>query len=257
MSARDLVDRNNTNMAFNWVLSQHKIRDGQHGPVFLALRAGTRELITAEKWDLEVPGDSSLRDGIVSHLAKKEMSPSQPNVVSYLGYQLREGHIFVLREHMADGTLQGFIRKHGVLPQPLIRWILHQILLGLQQLQKQGIAVVFLDSANIMMDTKAGVKIEAPLLDRTITGNPLPPTVLTVPEILMSQRNLRKADVWLFGIVAAQLVSGDSSLAGAIDIATQIQQADGPAWEVPISNIRKRSELDKQESDLIRRCFTS
>lgn len=165
--------------------------------------------------------------------------------------------IFVLREHMADGTLQGFIRKHGVIPQPLIRGILRHILLGLKQLQTQGIAVVFLDSANIMMDNKAGIKIEAPFLDMTITGNPLPSTVLTVPEILMSQRNLRKADVWLFGIVAAQLVSGDSSLAAAIDIATQIQQADGPAWEIPIPKNWKRSELDKQESDLIRRCFTS
>lgn len=95
MSANDSADMKDTTMALNWILSQDKFRDGQHGPVFLALRADTGDLITAEKWDLEVPGDSSLREGILSHLEKKQMSPSQPNIVSYLGYQLREGHIFV------------------------------------------------------------------------------------------------------------------------------------------------------------------
>ncbi|KAG6353651.1 hypothetical protein INS49_005359 [Diaporthe citri] len=257
MSASDSADMKDATIGFDWVLSQDKIRDGQHGPVFLALRADTGELITADKWDLEGPGDSSLRESIVSHLGKKQMSPSQPNIVSYLGYQLKEGHIFVLREHLAAGTLQDFIQKHSVIPQPLIRGILRQVLLGLKQLQGQGFAVVFLDAGNIMMDNKARIKIEAPILDMTITGHPLPSAVLTVPEILLSQGNMRKTDVWLFGIVAAQLVSGDCSLSAAIDIATRIQQADGSAWEVPIPPNVKRSELDKQASDPIRKCFTS
>lgn len=115
--------------------------------------------------------------------------------------------------------------------------------------------MVFLDSGNIMMDNKAGIKIEAPLLDITVTGHTLPSSVLTVPGILLGQRNMRKTDVCLFGIVSAQLVSGDHSLAAAIDIATQIQQAEGSAWEVPIPQNVKRSELDKQTSYFMRKCL--
>lgn len=243
-------------MTFDWDLSQKKIRDGQYGPVFSGLRADTSHLITAEKLELEGPGDSPVRDIIVSQLEKNQTGLSQPNVVSYLGYELKEGHIFVLREHLLGGTLQDFIRDHGVIPQPLTRAILRQVLLGLEQLQEQGVAVAFLDSRNIMMDTKAGVKIEAPLLDMTITGQPLPSTVLTLPEIILSQRNMRKADVWLFGIVAAQLVSGVHTFAAAADIATRIQQAQGSAWELMLPQRVKRSELDEQVSDLLRKCFT-
>lgn len=117
--------------------------------------------------------------------------------------------------------------------------------------------MVFLDTGSIMMDNKAGIKVEAPLLDMAITGHPLPPTILAVPEILLGQRNMRKADVWVFGIVAAQLISGNYSLSAAIDIATQIQQAEGSAWELPIPQHVRRIELDKQASDLMRKCFIS
>ncbi|KAI7776185.1 hypothetical protein LA080_005757 [Diaporthe eres] len=243
-------------ITFDWELSQAKIRDGQHGPVFSALRTDTGKLITAEKLDLGEPSESSLRGSIMYHLEKKQMSPSQPNVVSYLGYQLKEGDIFVLREHPIGGTLRDSIRENRVIPQTLIRAILRQVVLGLKQLQEQGVAVAFLDSSKIMVDNKAGIQIEAPLLDMIIAGQPLPSNVLTLPEIILNQRNMRKADVWLFGIVAAQLISGDHSLAAAGDIATRIQQAQGSAWELLLPQHVKRGELDEQVSDLLRKCFT-
>lgn len=59
------------------------------------------------------------------------------------------------------------------------------------------------------------------------------------------------------GIVAAQLISGDYSLAAATDIATQIQQVEGSAWELPMPQHVKRSELEKQASDLMLECFIS
>lgn len=259
MSASDSADMQHTTIPFDWVLSQDKIRDGQHGAVFSALRSDTGELVTAEKLDLGVPGDSFLREStenIVSHLEKKQMSPSHPNVVTYLGYELKEGHIFVLREHSAGGTLRDFIRNNRPIPLPLIPTILRQIGLGLEQLQKQGVAVVFLDPSNIMIDNKAGIKIEAPLLDMTITGHTLPSTVLTLPEVILNQRNMRKADVWLLGIVAAQLIWGDLSAAATADIDTRVQQAEGSAWELLIPRHVKRSELDEQLSDFLRKCFS-
>lgn len=255
MSASDSADVNHAAISFEWILSQNKIRDGQHGPVFSAMRADNGHLITAERLDVDPAGDPSVQESIVSYLEKKQVRPGQPNIVSYLGYQLKEGHVFVLREFTPGGTLRDFIRQNGAVPQSLVRLILRQVLLGLQQLQKQGFAVVFLDLSNIFIDNKAGVRIEAPLLDITVSGRPLPSTILTFPEVIMSQQNMRKADVWLFGMVAAQLLSGQYSLAAASDIATRIQHAQGSAWELLTPQNVKRGELGGQAADLLHKCF--
>jgi len=238
-------------IAFDWILKGDKIRDGRYGPVFLAMRTDTAELIAAEKLEVDV--------GL--HLENKQIHQSEPNIVSCLGYQRKGDHIFILTEYPAAGTLRELIQKYGAIRQPLARVFLRQIVLGLEQLQKQGIAVVFLDSRNIVMLRVGIVKIEAPLLDVTVTGQSLPPGVLTLPE-LMGQRNLRKADIWLLGIIVAQMLSGDCNLATAdlaSYIATQIKEdqesaSEKSAWELFISKDIV-SKLDKQTSDFLRQCL--
>lgn len=99
--------------------------------------------------------------------------------------------------------------------------------------------MVFLDSKNVLVDNKCGVKIEAPLLDITVTGQPLPATILTLPEVILGEQNMRKADVWLLGIIAAQIFTGDCNIVDASStstVAAQIKQAQEPAWEPPIHN---------------------
>lgn len=264
MSTRESVDTKQTPGHFDWTLG-NKIRDGRFGPVFLALRTDTAELITAEKLVLDEPVTASvIRDRVISHLESKHVYPRQPNVVSYLGHQLKEGHIFILTEYSAGGTLRDFVQHYGALPHPLARALLRQIVLGLEQLQMQGFAVVFLDSKNVLMDNKGGVKIEAPLLDITLTAQPLPPTILTLPELILGQQNTRKADVWLLGIIAAQMLTGDCEIAeassaspasSASTVAAQIQKAQGPAWELPLPQ-NVASKLDEQASEFLRQCLT-
>lgn len=244
---------------FDWTLG-NKIRDGRYGPVFLALRADTAELITAEKLVLDEPGTSPVitTDRVVLHLESKQVYPSQPNVVSYLGHQLKDEHNFILTEYSPGGTLRDFVQRYGAIPQPLACAVLRQIILGLEQLQTQGFAVVFLDAKNVLMDNKGGAKIEAPLLDITFTGQPLPPTILTLPELILGQQSMRKADVWLLGIIAAQMLTGDCNIAGASSASTvvaQVKQAQGSAWELPVPE-DVASKLDEQASDFLRKCLT-
>lgn len=119
---------------FDWSLG-NKIRDGRYGPVFVALRTDTAELITAEKLILDEPGTSSVtRARVLSHLESKTIYQNQPNVVSYLGHQLKERHLFVLTEYLTGGPLQDFVQGNGAVPQPLARMILRQIVLGLEQM---------------------------------------------------------------------------------------------------------------------------
>jgi serine/threonine protein kinase len=121
----------------------------------------------------------------MSNLESKKTGPIAPNVVTYLGYQQKDEHIYILTEWSAGSTLQDFVTKYGAISESLARLILYQIILGLEQLQKEGLALVFLDWSNIFLDHKATVKLEAPLLDITVTGQSLSPRVLTLPELIL------------------------------------------------------------------------
>lgn len=257
-STSGTVDLKQATSQFDWDLG-NKIRDGRFGPVFIGLRADTAELITAERIVLDEPSISSIAtDRLVSHLEGKQAYPSGPNIVSYLGYRLKEGHIYLLTEHTAGDTLRGIVQEYGTIPQSLARSILRQTVLGLEQLQLQGFAVVFLDSGNVLMDNKVGVKIEPPLLDITFTGQALPSTISTLPELILGHQNMRKADVWLLGIIAAQLLTGDCNIADASSantVAAQIKQAGGPTWELPISE-DLASKIDEKASAFLDQCLT-
>ncbi|KAL1859661.1 hypothetical protein Daus18300_009526 [Diaporthe australafricana] len=245
MSAREIPNRKHTSSSFDWAIGS-KIKDGRYGPVYLALRDDTGELITAEKLVLDERGNSSVLESVASHLDSRLVTPSQPNVVSFLEYQVKEGHIFMLSEYLPGGTLQDM---------PLARSFLRQIVLGLEQLNRQGFAVIFVESANVMIDNKGIVKIEAPLLDGTVSGQPLPAAILALPELVLGQQNMRKADVWLLGIIAAQTLLGDCSIAGDSSVATKLKQAQESGLELLIPQ-EMASKLGGQSSDFIRQCLT-
>ncbi|KKY31150.1 putative ste ste11 protein kinase [Diaporthe ampelina] len=184
-----------------------------------------------------------------------------PNVISYLGCQLKEGRIFVLTEYLPGGTLRDLIRNYGAVPQPLARSILRQAVLGLQQLHEQGIAPMFLELDNVLMDNVGSVKVEAPLLDAATTGTGkalLPTTLAPPPELLLGQQDVRKADVWLLGVMAAQLLTGDCSLAdGTSDgpVATRTKEAQGSSALGLLIPGRVAGRFDGRASDLIRQCL--
>ncbi|ROV95038.1 hypothetical protein VPNG_09490 [Cytospora leucostoma] len=242
---------------FEWILGD-KIRDGRLGPVSTALRSDTGELITAEMLVLDEPGTSSVTsDRVLLRLESKRIYPSQPNVVSYLGHQVSAGHIFIFSEYLPGGTLREFIRQYGAIPQPLARSIVRQLVFGLEQLRLQGFVAIFLDSNNVYINNTGVVKIEAPLLDITFTGQALPPSFLTIPEVICGQQNLRKADVWLLGIIFIQLLTGDYNLEDASfgTLASQRAQAQGSACETLLPQ-GVASKLDEHSLKFLRQCLT-
>lgn len=257
MSTEEAADGQHTSHDFDWTIGS-KIRDGRYGPVFLGLRTDTGDLISAEELAPEGEERSTSTPESVGAILKSRLaSPSQPNVISLLGYQRKEGRMFVFTEYLPGGTLRDLIRSYGAVPQALARNIVRQVALGLEQLQKQEIGPVFLDLDIVMMDNVGAVKIEAPLLG--VAGLPLPPAILAPPpESLGGQHDLLKADVWLLGVMAAQLLTGDCSLAGgrsAGSVVEQIKQAQGSALELVVTK-DVAGKLEKEASDLIRQCLS-
>lgn len=260
MSTSEPAGRKHTSSSFDWIIGS-KIRDGRYGPVLLGLRSDTANLISAEEFKpQDGPGTASALESVVALLESRLARPSQPNIISCLGYELKEGRIFVLREHLPGGTLRDLIRSYGAIPQSLARSLLRQVVVGLEQLQEQGDSPVFLDLGIVMMDNVGIVKIEAPLIDVTTkTGQTLPSATLTPPpELLLGQQDLRKVDVWLLGILAAQLLTGNCSLAEGGptgSVAERIKEAHGSALELLIPG-GMASKLDGEALDLIRQCLS-
>lgn len=102
--------------------------------------------------------------------------------------------------------MQDFIEQHGTIEQDIMQVYLGPLAMGLEALQEQKFATAFLDSINILLTSKLTLKIELPVLD---VKRPL--GMLTLPELILDcspPRNMRRADVWLLGIVAAEALSG-------------------------------------------------
>lgn len=258
MSTSEDADREHTSNTFDWTIGR-KVRDGRYGPVFVGLRADTTELISAEQVTPQgEPGAASALESVVATLEARLASPAQPNVISYLGYELRGKSIFVLTEYLPGGTLRDLIRGYGAIPQPLARSILRQVASGLGQLRGQGISPVFLDLGIVMMDNVGMIKIEAPLPDAA--GEPLPSGILAPPPELLQgqQEDLGSADVWLLGVMAAQLLTGDCGLAkggSGGSVAERIKEAQGSALEILVPG-NVASKLDAKALDLIRQCLS-
>lgn len=257
MSTQESAGKEHTSNTLDWIIGS-KVRDGRYGPVFLGMRTDTAEFISAEEFPPQdepshCPSPESLETLLETRLAK----PNQPNVIPYLGYQHKEGRTFILTEYLQGGTLQDLIRSYGAIPEPLARSILRQVVLGLEQLRGQGIGPVFVDLGVVMMDNVGVVKVEAPLLD--VTDRPLPSGIpAPPPEILLGQDDMRKADVWLLGVMAAQLLTGKCDLAeggAAESFATRIKEAQGSALGLFVAE-DVSCKLDGHALDFMRQCLS-
>lgn len=255
MSTTEPPGGTHTSSNFKWHLGS-KVREGRYGTIFVALMDDTAELITAEQAALD--GLDHSTESVMALLESRLATSNPPGLVSYLGYEVREEHVFIFREYMPGGTIREFIRTYGAIPESLSRSFLRQIIIGLEQMYEQGITDIFLDSESVLLDNKGIVKIEAPLLGVTTTGQPPPSTILTPPELKLGQEPTHKAGAWLLGIIAAELLTGHCSLAegsAASSAAARIEEVQGSALDLLVPQA-KASKLDEMALDFIRQCLS-
>lgn len=262
MATHESAIKEQTSSSFGWTVGA-KIRNGRYGPVFLGLRTDTGILISAEEFSPGEPGTVSALGSVVATLESRLTSPSQQNIVSLLGYELKGGNIFVLTEYVPGGTLRDLVQSYGAIPNPLARTIMRQVVVGLEQLRERGIAPVLLELDMVMLDNKGVAKIEAPLLNTTIPtkARPAPAAGLLAPppELLLGPQDLTKADTWLLGVAAAQLLTGDCKLVKGIStdlLAIRIKEFKGSSAIEPLVPEGAADGFDGDASDFIRQCLS-
>lgn len=238
-------------------LAGTKLRDGRYGPVFLGMRT-PGEFVEVQVLQKPSGEAQHLLSQLQRRLECLGLPPDHPNLVSYLGCEETGtlDQIYLLTEWLPGDRLRELVRKTGPVPRPLAQAFLRQIVSGLEHLHERGLAPAGLDSAHVVVTGRGTVKLDAALLpavDDMTTAPGLPGG----PKEVSGQQDMRSADVWLLGMVAAEMLTGDSHIArdAGDNLASKIAGEQGSALEylLPQAKVHK---LDEAALDFLRQCLT-
>jgi mitogen-activated protein kinase kinase kinase ANP1 len=123
--------------------------------------------------------------------------------------------IDVLLEYVPGGSLKAILQKYHSLEVPIIRNFAKQLLVGLQYLHQNYIVHRDLKSANVLISTNGVVKLtdfgssvkfeeNDEYLSRSLKGSPY----WMAPEVVLRQGHSFPADIWSFGCVLIEMVTG-------------------------------------------------
>ncbi|GAM25313.1 hypothetical protein SAMD00019534_084880, partial [Acytostelium subglobosum LB1] len=136
-----------------------------------------------------------------------------PNIVSYINsYEMNDEEIWMLMEYMDGGTIQEAIQNFSF-TEKYVAYILKQILHALEYLHSLRIAHRDLKSANIMINSKAEVKLvdfgfSIDLTDLGADIHMCGSPYWMSPEMIQEKPHDTLVDIWSLGIVAAEMMKG-------------------------------------------------
>ena len=142
---------------------------------------------------------------------------SHPNIVQYFQTDLNkaENSINVLLEYVPGGTLKSILQKYHALEVAIIKNYSRQLLSGLSYLHANKIVHRDLKSANVLVSSNGIIKLTDlgsskilndfdKTLSRSLKGSPY----WIAPEVVLRLGHSFSADIWSFGCVLIEMVSG-------------------------------------------------
>ena len=205
----------------------HRIAIGGHGQVFVGKYQGT---VVAVK--LLLLTDDKEKEQFRKEIATL-MSLRHPNLVLFIGYTSHP-HLAMVSEYMARGSLFKVLRRGGDRPldQKMLRTVAISVARGMAYLHGLSPPLVHLDlkSPNILIDTAGRVKIGDFGLSRSrfqstaLTGSGLGTAEYMAPEQIKNEELTEKADVYSYGVVLWECLTGKPPWEGlnAIQVITAV-----------------------------------
>ncbi len=183
---------------------------GTFGTVWLAERRG---LITTQV-ALKIPRDPT--DLIVAEVTQEaqvwQRASGHPNVLPVIECAIYDGHVVIVSEYVADGTLEEWlVRQGGKAPsvEHAVQ-IVSGVLAGLEHLHRQQIIHRDLKPANVMLQgdmprlTDFGLaRGESTGLTQHVTG-----TLHYMSPEMFSGEYSAQSDLWAAGVILYELLSG-------------------------------------------------
>uniref|UniRef100_A0A7S3LXE7 Protein kinase domain-containing protein n=1 Tax=Palpitomonas bilix TaxID=652834 RepID=A0A7S3LXE7_9EUKA len=184
-----------------------------------------------------------------------------PRVVEYFGCCRRSGKLFIFMEYLGGGALDRFVRLSNGLSISLAKEVCRQILEGIAYLHDRGIVHRDIKSSNVLVDKECPISVK--LADfgaaaqmqqmKTMTGEiqgVIGTATHLAPEVLQEAGYGRKADIWSFGCLLVEVLTGKPpwpNFKNPFAIIYHVAHK-GASPEIP-------SQLDEIGADFCQQCF--
>lgn len=194
-----------------------QIGQGSYGSVHKALELNTG-MVFAVKRALIRDGDEGDRKYVekLSDELNIFRSLRHPNIVSYLGHELKDGALYVFMEFVAGGSLSSIIHEFGPLEGQLLKSATLGMIMGLDYLHSRSPPVVHRDikGANVLVDADFNIKLadfgSSKRCDVSTSFTTTGSIPWMAPEVIDNRKGYgRKADIWSLGCTIIELATAE------------------------------------------------
>jgi len=146
---------------------------------------------------------------------------NHPNISTIYAIEEYDDELFIVMEYIAGQELRDLVGARGPVPLPDVLDYASQIAAGLQAAHKKGVVHRDIKSANIMITDEGQVKIMDFGLAKmrgsalvTKVGTTLGTAAYMSPEQARGEEVDQRTDIWAFGVVLYEMISGQLPFKG-------------------------------------------
>lgn len=235
-----------------------KIGQGSYGCVHKGLDMATGTLFAVKK--VVIQEDDEDKKAVNSDELEILRCLRHPNIVSFLGYEMKERELCIFMDFVPGGSLSALVSEFGALDGKLLRQATLGMLQGLDYLHLHNPPIIHRDikGANVLVDKDFGIKLTdfgcSKRCDVSTSFTTIGSIPWMAPEVISQQNGYgRKADIWSLGCTIIELASAETPWGkGAFDNVMFALKRIGLSEEIP----HIPEDLPSKLQHLVRSCLT-